>query len=329
MRRKYSFSIENPFTFVQFSSWIQGHDYGASNTKNVPAQLNVKKHSLGQNAAQMKCLFINIPFILIRFKFHPDLQILWKLTQTLLRIVETVHSSEITENDLTKLEEDVEFYLKSLKYPPNVGIIPKGHFMVHYAHVIREMGPIAHMSTLRYEARHQLTKKLARGVNNFVNINKTIAMKNQKQFALQGFSYANVLQPSKSKQLTQKFYEMYKETYSLYFDCDLEDLKYVIYLRFNNCEYRSGICILHNFKLFEIDKVICHEQKYYFLCNRLHFVSYDTFLNSLELIKDETVEKCFIQFDETEIKKTYDLKNVNGKKYIIMDTLELRHIFSI
>lgn len=188
------------FKYQQISSWIESYDFGMLNSRNVQSRLKLNKHNLGQSAIQMKCLFQHIPFILIHFKHDDRLTIYWKLFQSLLRIVETVCSAEITEHNLTRLENDVEYHLKTIKLSLCQQLIPKHHFMVHYAYVIRQMGPIVYMSMLRSEAKHQIMKKMCRGVNNFTNINKTIALKHQRYQALLDFSYETVIhawKPSK------------------------------------------------------------------------------------------------------------------------------------
>ena len=53
-------------------------------------------------------------------------------------------------------------------------IIPKMHFMVHYAEFIRLLGPMRNYWCMRFEAKHQYFKKVATSINCFKDIIATI-----------------------------------------------------------------------------------------------------------------------------------------------------------
>lgn len=60
-------------------------------------------------------------------------------------------------------------------YPLN-NLIPKHHFMIHYPACIRQIGPLVHVWTMRYEAKHKFFKL---SIKNFKNITKSLAKKHQ------------------------------------------------------------------------------------------------------------------------------------------------------
>lgn len=117
----------------------------------------------------------------------------------------------------------------------------------------------------------------------------------------------------KPKQLPSKLLEKYKEYLITYFHCDPIKIQMVKYLKLNSYQFRNGMGYVHNSGLFEIENVLCVNDK--------------LFLNSIEVCKDYAVEKFIFELDELIIKKTYECKTNGGKNYLIMETLELRDLF--
>ncbi|XP_076135690.1 uncharacterized protein LOC143118536 [Alosa pseudoharengus] len=59
---------------------------------------------------------------------------------------------------------------------PSKNLIPKHHFMVHYPRCIRQIGPLIHIWTMRFEAKHKFFKDC---VKNFKNLTVSLAKKHQ------------------------------------------------------------------------------------------------------------------------------------------------------
>lgn len=89
---------------------------------------------------------------------------------------------------IEQMRDLVEEFLTTFKnvYPAEK-IIPKMHFMVHYATVTSKLRPLSQLTTIRFEAHHRYFKELVRVLGNFININKTLALRYQqsKYFDLQ------------------------------------------------------------------------------------------------------------------------------------------------
>lgn len=52
------------FSVDDVTSYMQYFDYGRLNQNNIPTTLSLGSKSLGQNASQMRCLMLHLPFIL-------------------------------------------------------------------------------------------------------------------------------------------------------------------------------------------------------------------------------------------------------------------------
>lgn len=157
-------------TWDQLDNMIKSHDYGVLNSKNIPSEVNLNRRSLGQNAAQSMCLFRNIPFVLHRYATNSKLKEAWECYQALLQICEIVYSNEVTESDLDRLQKLVELHLDLFKKVFRTALIPKQHFLLHYATIIRKVGPLIYFNMMRFDAKHRPFKIFRNATNNFISL---------------------------------------------------------------------------------------------------------------------------------------------------------------
>lgn len=73
------------------------------------------------------------------------------------------------------IEEHHEMYIELF----HEQLKPKHHFLTHYPEIMMNIGPLVHMSSMRFEAKHRDFKKYSSIVASRVNITFTLAMKNQ------------------------------------------------------------------------------------------------------------------------------------------------------
>lgn len=309
----------------QIIKLIQSFDYGFLNQRNVPSILCIDKHNLGQNATQVKCLFLNIPFIFIDFKDHQKVKNVWPCVESLLKICEIIYSSKITEDDLILLENSVSFHLESIQKVFQVDLIPKHHFMVHYATVIRLMGPIVHMNMSRFESKHKCFKDMVHETYNFKNITRTLAVKHQQKMVGNKNTYKDEMQTGKKIPLENVDVINYENLLSPFLN-DNKKILQTKWLKWNGYDYRKGLIIIFNHTLYEIANILANiENHFYFLCFQLTFLSADKFSNSLKINTTQPLKHVLIEFDTIEKHKPYEKKNIRGDFYIICDTLHLQN----
>lgn len=164
-----------------------------------PSILRLDGKNMGQNAVQMKCLFLNIPFILHKFRSNSQLQSIWICVTSLIHIFQLVHSEKIDDIMLLELTELISVHLENMKKHFDMNLTPKHHFMTHYPFIIKLMGPLHLMSMIRYEAKHKIFKSIAKKTHNFININKTLATAHQKMMCTEENTYCDEIKHGKKK----------------------------------------------------------------------------------------------------------------------------------
>lgn len=171
---------------------INNFRYGPLEAKNKPSPnftypmlYNTKSKNIRQRAVQCWVLLRVFPFLFNKY-LTPPCQKYMELIILMIKIVEIVFSTEITQYMLSELERCIELHERTFcTLFPEVNLINKHHHLRHYVSFIIRRGPIVLYCCLRYEAKHFEIKK-----------NNITERKLQKY---SGFNYVNTILHSKRK----------------------------------------------------------------------------------------------------------------------------------
>lgn len=159
---------------------IHSFNYGHTENKNKPPGVRLEEGTdLGLNAIQTWCLARNMP--LIFGDLVPRGNKFWQVFLLLLQIMDIVFSPFLTDGLTVCLKHLVAEHHRLFKSVfPEKALLPKHHFLIHYPRCIRNLGPVLHMWSMRYESKHSFFKKQKKS---FKNITKTLAIKHQNEMA--------------------------------------------------------------------------------------------------------------------------------------------------
>jgi hypothetical protein len=101
------------------------------------------------------------------------------------KLNEYLQADSINLGDTDRFEDlIVSFFEKrqvcAEQYPQFKRMTPKYHFLEHYKDQMLSFGPLNSYWTARAEAKHRIFVNFAESAKNFINITKTLAIKNQK-----------------------------------------------------------------------------------------------------------------------------------------------------
>lgn len=315
------------FTKTKLSNLIRFYDFGSLNSKNRPSRLELEKKNLGQNASQSMCLFLHLPFILSKFKSDHNLAEMWICVRSLLRICQIVYSAEITESDLKILENEIHIHLENMKKIFKINLIPKHHILTHYCNVIRLMGPVIHMSMMRFENKHRYFKDHVKKSNNFMNINKSLALKHQQLMCKLENTYKDEISTGAKKNVCDTFMNDHLDIFASEITGRIV-VREVNWLRCNGITFKKGLLILNESVIFEIVKILCfnNEYGYSFFCRKIDNLGLDTYSNSLKTKQSSPTIHSLINFDTSLHKQTYEYKKHNEYCHLIADSLEIKKV---
>ncbi|KAE9542466.1 hypothetical protein AGLY_003327 [Aphis glycines] len=149
---------------------------------NKPSVLNIeniREYIIHQSASKMMTLVRY--FGLLIGDFIPKNDPVWYLYILLRQILDLITSSSLQKGSCELLQTLIaEHHDLYLKYS-NLYLKPKYHFMLHYHTLMNKLGPFVSLWSMRFEAKHRISKISANTSINRRNICKTLAIKHQLQ----------------------------------------------------------------------------------------------------------------------------------------------------
>ncbi|XP_047134788.1 uncharacterized protein LOC136071646 [Hydra vulgaris] len=174
------FKEQHLITLEQINVELNIFEIGRNDKKNKPVPF-VSRSGTSINfvgsASQKFCMFCLLPFLI--GNRIPKCNKHWLLYLQLRNIADYIFAPKITKTVLPYLQFLVEHFLQNfIELFPN-NLTPKFHFMLHYARLISEYGPLRYLWCMRFEAKHLYFKKLASVIRNFKNIGYSLAKRHQ------------------------------------------------------------------------------------------------------------------------------------------------------
>lgn len=170
--------IDQYFSLSVLNSKIEYFNYGEDCNKPPLISVDdIKNERLRMSASEM-LVFIQKAGLIFGY-LVPDGDKHWKLFLILREIMSIVTAKFVQYEAYHYLKiliaDHHSIYLNLFNKP----LKPKHHFMIHYPSVMKNIGPLALIWCMRFEAKHRELKQCANAVSSRVNITKTIALKQQ------------------------------------------------------------------------------------------------------------------------------------------------------
>lgn len=317
------------FSESELSSRLQFFNFGTLNSDKRPSSINLKKSNNNQNATQSYTLMTHLPFILYNeIRSNKKLEDIWSSVSSLLQIMQIVFSSVITEENVLRLSEKIETHLKSIIDNFELSLKPKHHFISHYPRVIRLMGPVVHMSMMRYESKHKFFTKIAHATGNFKNLLKTFSTSHQEQLAYMPYELDSMTLGLKFKisdcsdEALKSHYTFLQNSYP-----NFESLYVLNSLHLNDYVYKPNLFLFEDETFFKIEYVFCYcegnQEEFSFLCKRYFVDGSDKILNSVEVHELQPQIIALKKLKKLRNKKSYGPVILNNKVYMKCENLVL------
>lgn len=160
------------FRIAMFDYQFEGH-----NKPNcIPLDFH-KRNKLPTTAAETECLVRH--FGIIIGDLVPRGNAFWNLYLSLKEIAEVVFAFKLPKNIGPYLKVLIEEHLSMYTKLTGKNIKPKSHFITHYPRVFEEVGPLAHLTTIRFESKHTVLTQAAVTTKSRVNPTYTLAVRSQ------------------------------------------------------------------------------------------------------------------------------------------------------
>lgn len=202
-----------PFNILQ--SKIINFDYGSDSSSKPINAIKLEGSNLKIKTSASEMLTLTRYFGLIVGYYVPRENEVWDLYILLRKILDILLNRRIYMDAIEQLKYLIMSLNESYSKLAKTTLKPKFHFLLHYPQMMLKFGPLTQIWTMRFEARHRISKMIARTSSSRVNICKTIAIRNQlilnnmffKKDSLISFSTGKklVVPYEMSKQIREKF----------------------------------------------------------------------------------------------------------------------------
>ena len=179
----YLIYVRQYFRLQHLNLKIRAFHYGAKSSTNKPPEIleqHLKKKCILLSSSEMLNIVKHLNLIIGLSVDENDK--CWKLLLDLQEILQTICSTKITLDTTDILEQKISDYLMLLNEIFPNSMKPKHLFALHYASVMRQVGPLWNICCMRFESKHREGKQISRSAICRVNICRTIALRHQLIF---------------------------------------------------------------------------------------------------------------------------------------------------
>lgn len=147
------------------------------------------------------------------------------------------------------------------------------------------MGPLIHMWAMRVEAKHKVFTNIARSINCFKNITKTLATRHQQLACLDNdlFSDKITVSAQKKKFSNTPDFKKYKTSKIFENDFNLNECVSLKFLKINSIEYRKGLMLFIDGFIGEIEEILSTKCGYSLICSSFKINELNISLNSIKV----------------------------------------------
>lgn len=173
------------FTLEYLNHKITSFLYQHTDKVDRPQPLHkmfLSRGTIGGNGHENATLLRLLPLLV--GSVVPEGDKVWAVLMELKEVVELALCPSFTDETLDyfvcKISDHRQVLLEVF---PEVRLRPKHHYVEHYPALVKCFGPLLHVWTMRFEAKHRFFKRVVRDTQNFKSILKTMAVRHQHMMA--------------------------------------------------------------------------------------------------------------------------------------------------
>jgi hypothetical protein len=168
----------NKLSVPVLNNRLLGFNYLGCDALVKPPQLKKGLKRLSGSATQNWCLLCIIPLLIADLTDNES--DVYQALLLLRSVCELIMAPSISLGQVAEMKVLIEDYIerRSCLFP-DVRIRPKHHYLMHYAQLTLQFGPLVKLWTMRFEAKHQYFKRCIRSSKNFLNVTSLLANRHQ------------------------------------------------------------------------------------------------------------------------------------------------------
>lgn len=284
--------VKKLLTLETLNFRISNFNHGPFDNFNLPQTMtkhNIVKNNLRYSTSEIKVFIKFLPLMIGDLVVDEDDKN-WNFFLLLRNIIEIVLANSLSSGDIDLLESLIREHHETYQLLYNKTLIPKHHHMIHYPNIIRAVGPIRHLWSMRGESKHKILKRVASSTTSRVNICSTMAIRHQLSFSnmlLKNIGLETTIERGKIVSMniqTLSYHDMIVAKFP-----NLISLDSLSWVKLKNIAYKRKMLVIlsinedENYPNFGEIKDIFYEpttNKYFFVCKELKTLYVDYHLSA-------------------------------------------------
>lgn len=316
--------VKEYFSLPFLNTIKKSFNYGRTEKSNLTIDItsdNLKYNRFKMSASEMYSFLHYLPLLV--GEFVPNKDPVWQFLLMLLELFDYVFKTEFSDSNISYLRKLIkkhhEEYLKLFK----TKLTPKHHIITHYPTIIKKLGPLKALWTMRCEGKHKELKSYAKIITSRKNIALSIAKKLQFSFSQNCYKRINdetsIIRIGKCK--LQNLSDIILENSYI----SNETLKSILssnVLYLHALEYHINDIILLTeqsdpIKFFQIKYILQHSNNFFFAgnfikikCYNNHYSCYEIEIQTFDHVNDVLVVN-------ENLSPPMNVLNLSDDKYVI------------
>lgn len=310
--------IENQFLDVELLN-LRIETYDFTNCSNKPPIISkdtlLSTNKIRYTAAEMYTFIMH--FNCLIGDLVPINNECWRLYLLLREIVSIINLDQFDLDFVSYIENIIKEHHELFMSLFKEHLRPKFHFLVHYPYVMSFIGLIQDISSIRFEAKHQVFKEVSRVCKNRKNLLHTLAMKHQIKISHLLLSYNEISFESTQIICSKVRISKKDESFKNMFQLNANKFEYVKWIQYLNIKYKPGCVVLSghyedDLPVFNVIKhIVIIENEYVFCIQELYTAQFDPHMQIYEV--EETEIFSNILFSKLKKLRTFHTSKINNK----------------
>ena len=285
---------------------LKNYNYGPDHGDKPPpiTEIQLKKKNVSMYASEMLTFIKHLPLII--GNDIPKKNKYWEWFLTLRKLIDCFLARTISKCVELEIEELVFFYLRQRRELfPNEKNLPKHHYLIHYARLIKNIGPLINVWCMKFEAKHRILKSYAKNCHCKTNLPLSLALKTQ---IIQTFYFLRN-EPPKSFEHGKSFHilvnKLEKNLIRFSQKENIYDIKIVNWLKKSFYKYETGMLVRYSSynqmpTFLQILCIIQEGDNFFFLGNIWYSIGFDEHMHGWGIKTDNTwVKESVLDIAET------------------------------
>lgn len=285
---KYLINEKKFFSLDTFNEKKKIFDYGVYDIGNICVPIladHISREKFNTSASEMRCIFNFLPLFI--GEYVPKTDKVWKFVCEFIQILDILTDSEINPVKIDLLDVLIEKHHKFVINVFKEKLKPKYHFMVHYSHIIKLIGPVSNIWCMRLEGKHRELKQYSNSMSSRINLPLSLLTKQQLKMAKRAFfntGFEDVFEPGP---LSKDFFITSKENYPLF--------SIVKWVKINHIKFEPKTVFKTNEDFVEIKECLFNKNKIVFCVQPLQVVGWHTHFCAIEILKNDNSPYVYIE----------------------------------